>query len=210
VAHDLGNLLSVVETHLEMAQGQDRPEEARARSLDRASKALQHSHGFLRALLTIDRPVNGLRGQIELGSLVRESGALLEPLMGSQVSVTIQCPPEPLLIHGDPLQLEQVLLNLAVNGRDAMPRGGPLALEAGKGPDGRPYFSVADLGDGIPAEIKSRLFQPFFTTKAAGRGLGLGLAMVQGIASAHGAEIEVDSEPGKGSRFTLRFPCLEG
>ncbi|GLH74677.1 hypothetical protein GETHLI_31790 [Geothrix limicola] len=206
VAHDLGNLLSAVGANLEMAQDPSLPEDLRTRSLDLASSALRRGRGFLRALLTIGRPVEEDPGPIELGALLRESGSLLEPLLGAQVTLQVVPPQDPVWIHGDRLQLEQVLLNLAVNGRDAMPRGGPLRLEAGKGSDGRPYLAVMDGGEGIPPDVKDQLFTPFFTTKGPDRGSGLGLAMVQGIARAHGAEIEVHSETGQGSRFTLRFP----
>ncbi len=147
-----------------------------------------------------------LLAAIPEGDLLRESGTLLGPLLGALVSLKVQAPAEPLWIHGDRLQLEQVLLNLAVNGRDAMPRGGVLSLEAGCGPDGRPYLAVADDGQGIPPELREQLFMPFFTTKSADQGSGLGLAMVQGIARAHGADIDMESELGKGSRFILRFP----
>lgn len=210
VAHDLGNLLSAVGANLELAQAEDLSEASRNRSLNLASTALRRGRGFLRSLLTIGRPVEEEPCDIDLGTLLRESGTLLEPLLGAQVSLKVQAPTEPLWIHGDRLQLEQVLLNLAVNGRDAMPQGGVLTLEAGCGPDGRPFLAVADGGQGIPPELRNQLFMPFFTTKPADQGSGLGLAMVQGIAKAHGADIEVESEMGRGSRFLLRFPPAQG
>ncbi len=207
VAHDLGNLVSAVGAHLELAQDPELPEETRARSLARASTALRRSQGFLRALLTIGRPVEDEARPVELGAFLRESGALLEPLLGNLVTLHIVVSAEPLWVHGDRLQLEQVLLNLAVNARDAMPRGGPLSLEAGRDRADRPFLAVSDKGLGIPPEVKAQLFTPFFTTKAPGQGSGLGLAMVHGIARAHGADIEVESEVGQGSRFILRFPA---
>ncbi len=207
VAHDLGNLVSAVGAHLELAQDPELPEETRARSLARASTALRRSQGFLRALLTIGRPVEDEARPVELGAFLRESGALLEPLLGNLVTLHIVVSAEPLWVHGDRLQLEQVLLNLAVNARDAMPRGGPLSLEAGRDRADRPFLVVSDKGLGIPPEVKAQLFTPFFTTKAPGQGSGLGLAMVHGIARAHGADIEVESEVGQGSRFILRFPA---
>ncbi|WLT33073.1 ATP-binding protein [Geothrix sp. PMB-07] len=206
VAHDLGNLISAAGANLELAQDQGLPEASRLRSLGMASTALRRSRGFLRALLTIGRPVEEEPGPIELGQLLRESGALLEPLLGALVTLKVQAPQAPVWIHGDRLQLEQVLLNLAVNGRDAMPKGGLLTLEAGLGADHRPFLAVSDAGQGISPEVKQQLFTPFFTTKSADRGSGLGLAMVQGIARAHGAEIDVESTLGQGSRFILHFP----
>lgn len=207
VAHDLGNLLSAVGANLEIAQDPEFPEATRVRSLDQASTALRRGRGFLRALLTIGRPVVEEDPiPIELGMLLQESASLLDPLLGTLTTLKVITPTTPLWIQGDRLQLEQVLLNLALNGRDAMPKGGPLTLEAGRSPDGRPFLAVSDAGLGIPPEMRDQLFMPFFTTKSPEQGSGLGLAMVQGIARAHGADIEVESEPGKGSRFILRFP----
>jgi len=206
VAHDLGNLISAAGANLELAQDEGLDDAARARSLRLAATALRRSRGFLRALLTIGRPVEAEPGPLELGQLLRESSELLEPLLGGLVKLELLTPPAPVWIHGDRLQLEQVLLNLALNGRDAMPKGGPLRLEAGLGTGNRPFLAVADSGKGIPPDVRRQLFLPFFTTKAPDEGSGLGLAMVQGIARAHRADILVDSEPGRGSRFTVLFP----
>jgi signal transduction histidine kinase len=210
VAHDLGNLLSVAGTNLELAQEPDLAEPDRARSLDRAAQALRRSQAFLRALLAVGKPGVVEPRAVDLAALVRESGMMLEPLLGNLVAMRIVCHGEALFVHGDALQLEQVLLNLAVNGRDAMPRGGALTLEAGRDGQGRPYLAVSDEGEGVPPAIRDQLFLPFFTTKGEGKGSGLGLAMVQGIARSHGATVEVASEPGQGSRFTLRFPVADG
>jgi signal transduction histidine kinase len=207
VAHDLGNLLFAVGANLEIAQDPGFPEAARTHALDQAATALRRGRGFLRALLTIGRPVSEEPpSPIELGNLVQESASLLEPLLGARITLKVDLPSEPLWIQGDHLQLEQVLLNLALNARDAMPGGGPLTLEAGRGADGRPFLAVADAGVGIAPEVRDQVFMPFFTTKGPNHGSGLGLAMVQGIARAHGTEVELESKLGRGSRFILRFP----
>lgn len=211
VAHDLGNLLSAVGAHLDRSGTPGLTAEARARSLAQASLALQRSHAFLRALLAVGRrePSAADWKPLDLPSTLREAAALLEPLLGSGIRLALDLPADPLPILGDPLQIDQVVLNLALNGRDAMPRGGTLTLSAGRGPDGRPFLAVRDEGVGIPTSLRERLFSPFFTTKPVDRGSGLGLAMVQGIARSHGAEVEVVSTPGEGSTFTLRFPTAE-
>ena len=211
VAHDLGNLLSAVGAYLDQARARHLAPEARDRMLAQANLALQRSHAFLRALLAVGRrePEQPQRIPMDLGSALREAGELLEPLLGHGIRLVLALPPEPLTVLADPLQVEQVVLNLALNGRDAMPRGGTLTLAAGTGPQGRPFLSVKDEGEGISATVKERLFTPFFTTKATGRGSGLGLAMVQSIAHGHGAEVEVESLPGRGSTFILRFQAPE-
>ncbi|HJW33035.1 MAG TPA: ATP-binding protein [Holophagaceae bacterium] len=211
VAHDLGNLLSAVSANLEFAQDPHQPPEVRTKSFTQAALALRRSLGFLKALMAVGRPQegrleDGLRPGVDLVQVLREAAGLLEPLLGSLVSLRLDLPTAPLRVKADPSQLEQVLLNLSLNGRDAMPKGGVLTLTAGTTAEGRPFLAVQDEGQGIPDHLRDQLFTPFFTTKGPGRGSGLGLAMVQAIARTHGARIEVESTPGEGSRFTLLFP----
>lgn len=200
VAHDLGNLLSAVGLQLEMARETGEPQ-----YLESAEEALRRSVGFIRALLSVGRPSETLREPLDLNDPVRRATLLLAPVLGSRVELRLDLAPGPLWIRGDALQLEQVLLNLAMNARDAMPEGGRLCLETRSGAEG-PLLRVSDTGVGMSAEVQAQLFQPFFTTKARGSGSGLGLAMVQGIAEAHEARLEVESAPGRGTAFTLRFP----
>jgi signal transduction histidine kinase len=211
VAHDLGNLLSAVGANLEFAQDPGIPEESRTRALAQAQKALHRSLGFLKALLAVGRPSElpgeeGKRPAVDLVHVVREAAGLLEPLLGSLITVRLELPPGPVPVQADPIQLEQVLLNLSVNARDAMPKGGTLTLTVGHLSEGQPFLSVADEGQGIPDHLRAHLFDAFVTTKSPDRGSGLGLAMVQAIVRAHGARIEVDSTPGTGSRFQVVFP----
>lgn len=211
VAHDLGNLLSAVGANLEFAQDGGIPEANRARALTQAQKALQRSLGFLKALLAVGRPSepqgpSGLRPGVDLVHVVREAAGLLEPLLGSLIRVHLDLPEVPVEVEADPIQLEQVLLNLSVNGRDAMPKGGTLTLSVGRTSGGEAFLAVADEGQGIPQQVRDQLFNAFFTTKSPGQGTGLGLAMVQAITRTHGARIEVQSEPGRGSRFQVIFP----
>ncbi len=211
VAHDLGNLLSAVGANLEFAQDPGIPAEGRTRALDQAQKALRRSVGFLKALLAVGRPseapqAEGARHGVNLVQVVREAAGLLEPLLGSLITVHLDLPPDAVEVRADPIQLEQVLLNLSVNGRDAMPKGGTLTLGVGRQGDGRPFLWVADEGQGIPDHLRDHLFEAFVTTKTPDRGSGLGLAMVQAIARAHDAQVEVDSTPGRGSRFRFVFP----
>jgi two-component system, cell cycle sensor histidine kinase and response regulator CckA len=117
-------------------------------------------------------------------------------------------------VRADPGQIEQVVMNLAVNARDAMPRGGRLALETRavrRPPHDDPYvlLSVSDTGSGMDAETRSKLFEPFFTTKAPGEGTGLGLSTVYGIVVQSGGEIDVESEPGRGATFRIHLPVVD-
>ncbi len=211
VAHDLGNLLSAVSANLDLAEEPDLGPEGRARALSQAGLALRRSQTFLRALLAVGRqePAQPERIPMDLALALKTSLETLGPLLGAQVKVALEVSEGPLQVVADPLQVEQLILNLALNGRDAMGRGGLLTLSAGRGPSGQPFLAVRDEGQGIPEAILDRLFIPFFTTKEAGRGSGLGLAMVQSIAQGHGAEVTVTSVEGKGSTFTITFPIPE-
>lgn len=208
IAHDLGNVLSAVTASVELAQDPRLPDEKRALALERATQATRRAKGFIRALLTLGRPMEHTLASLDLNQPVEGALRLLEPLLGSAIALRAELSPAPLLVMADPLEMEQVILNLGVNARDAMPQGGTLTVSTRRDEAGRAVLEVADTGTGIPASIREKLFTPFATTKEPERGSGLGLAMVQGIAKAHGAQLEVESEEGQGTRFRLRFPLL--
>ena len=146
---------------------------------------------------------------------------MLRRLIGEDVDLQTDLAADPSWVKVDPGQLEQVVMNLVVNARDAMPRGGRITIrtrnvdppasvdleETGER-ERRPQvvISISDTGSGIPPEVKAHLFEPFFTTKAAGKGTGLGLATVYGIVKQSGGDIAVESEPGKGATFTVVLP----
>ena len=156
---------------------------------------------------------------LDLNVTVRETEKMLRRMIGKDIRLTTQLSPKLSRVNIDPSQLGQVLMNLAVNARDAMPRGGSLeiataevslAAEAARARELQPgqyvLLSVRDSGSGIPADVRARIFEPFFTTKAEGRGTGLGLAVVHGIVTQSGGTIEVDSHEGQGTTFRLWFP----
>jgi signal transduction histidine kinase len=206
VAHDLGNLLNAVSASLELSQDPRLLPEKRTQALDRASQAMRRAKGFIRALLTLGLPTEQTLASLDLNQPVSTALRLLDPLLGSRITLHAELSSEDLRVMADPLELEQVVLNLGVNARDAMPEGGTLTVRTGRGPDRRPFLDVADTGTGIPESMKAKLFTAFVTTKGPDKGSGLGLAMVQGIAKAHGAELQVESQEGQGTRFILRFP----
>jgi CheY-like chemotaxis protein len=147
---------------------------------------------------------------------------MLQRIVGEQVRLQCQCAPQPLLIHADAGMLDQILMNLVINARDAMPQGGRITIEvsarsfdadtAARQVPARPgsfvCLRVSDTGCGIPPEVLPRIFEPFFTTKDVGKGTGLGLATVFGIVQQHHGWIQVDSQPGQGATFRVFLPHL--
>ena len=145
---------------------------------------------------------------LELSKTVRESRRLLEPLIGAPVVLVIDAPGAA-VIHADPAQIEQVLLNLALNARDAMPSGGTLSIGCRLIEEtGRVELRVADTGHGMDEATRRSAFEPFFTTKPRRQGTGLGLSLVHGIVEASGGSIRLESEPGHGTVLTLSWPAL--
>jgi CheY-like chemotaxis protein len=160
-------------------------------------------------------------GELDLNHAVAKIGRMLQRILGEDISLEIIYAPEQLFLNADSGMLDQILLNLAVNSRDAMPQGGKLLIQTSvwnantaKLAPGQPTtghyarLRVADTGSGIPPEILARIFEPFFTTKETGRGTGLGLATVHGIVQQHQGYIEVSSEVGKGTAFNIYLPLL--
>jgi CheY-like chemotaxis protein len=146
---------------------------------------------------------------VDLNALVAETATLLRRVLGENIELQVRCSAAPLPLHADRGMIDLVLLNLAVNARDAMPEGGTLIVETvreERAGQALARLDVRDSGKGIPAEILPRIFEPFFTTKDVGKGTGLGLATVFGIVQEHGGTIEVDSQPGRGTAFRVFFP----
>jgi len=220
VAHDFNNLLAAILGHadllaLEAAPGTDAAESARTIGL-----AAQRAAELTRQLLAFARLGQHRQEPVDLHAQVEEAVALLARTLDKSIRIErrLEAPRHHLL--GDPGQVQQVIVNLAVNARDAMPAGGTLTLQtaveqvdalgaAGGLPQGEwLVLSVSDTGSGIPPQHLERIFEPFFTTKDEGRGSGLGLATVYGIVKAHGGEVRVYSEVGQGTRFIVSLPLL--
>jgi PAS domain S-box-containing protein len=222
VAHDFNNLLTVINGYSQLLLRKLSVDDPLRANLEQIQKAGERAAGLTRQLLAFSRKqVLELR-VLDLNHVVEEMGPMLERLMGEDVEVRVVLNAARGTVHADPHQLEQVLVNLAVNARDAMPAGGKLLIETAlveregsyvqSHPEARAgrhiMLAVSDDGAGMEEETRRKIFEPFFTTKGVGQGTGLGLSMVQGIVAQSGGHIEVYSEPGQGTTFKIYLPAL--
>ena len=214
VAHDFNNLLTVINGYSEsLLRGE--MEESRHRDLEEISRAGQRASRLTRQLLTFSRRQAVSPKVLDLNEVVREMETLLRRLIGEDVRLATRLDLNLGHIRSDAGQLEQVIMNLAVNARDAMPGGGSLCLETknveGDGVRSGAFVAlgVTDTGCGMDEHTLARIFEPFFTTKGVGRGTGLGLAVVYGVVEQNGGRIDVRSAPGEGTTFTLFLPRVD-
>jgi two-component system cell cycle sensor histidine kinase/response regulator CckA len=224
VAHDFNNLLTVINGYAEILMGQLSKDSPHQAELDEIAKAGQRASLLTRQLLAFSRKQILEPRVLSLNRVATDMENMLRRVIGEDIELVNVMGPDPWPIRADPGQMEQVILNLAVNSRDAMPRGGKLTIEtsnveldekfAGLHPPIRsgPHvlLSVSDTGCGMSKETQDRLFEPFFTTKGQGMGTGLGLATVYGIVKQSGGSIWVYSEPGQGSTFKIYLPRVDG
>jgi PAS domain S-box-containing protein len=218
VAHDFNNLLTVLSGHTDLLlNDSELPAHVRD-SLEQMRDATRRAATLTRQLLAFSRKQVLLPSVLDLRAIVNDMGRMLRRLIGEHIELRVSVAPDLWPVRADQGQIEQALLNLAVNSRDAMPRGGILTItaanrEAGHGPPGESpagravALAVRDSGSGIDPSVRERIFEPFFTTKPRGQGTGLGLAMVYGIVKQSGGSIAVDSAPGAGTTFTLYLPA---
>jgi signal transduction histidine kinase len=214
IAHDFNNLLTVVVGNTEMLT---RLGDERVRDLTAdISSAAARGAGLTRQLLTTARKQLLQPRNVDLRALVRDAQGLLERLIGSHIVLLVELEERIPPVMADPSQLEQIIFNLALNGRDAMPRGGTLRIAVSHvasaeadAPRGWVCISVSDTGVGMDPETQRNIFKPFFTTKGSA-GHGLGLATVHGIVQQSGGRIEVTSASGRGSQFVIHLPVMVG
>jgi len=218
VAHDFNNLLTVILSCSEAmreAQAEGRPVDPE--DVEQIQEAGERARDFTGQLLAFARKQVISPVPTDLNGVVQASERLLRRVIGEDIVLEVHPQPGLWLAACDPGQMEQLLLNLAVNARDAMPRGGKLAIEtrnvlldpggdAASGSGQWVQLVVRDSGSGMSPEVQERLFEPFFTTKEMGKGTGLGLATVHGIVTQNGGRVLVESEPGRGTTFEIRFP----
>jgi PAS domain S-box-containing protein len=204
VAHDFNNLLMAISGYTELAVAHADDPERRRDDLGQIAAATERASELTRQLLAFARRQSLELELVDLNDGVTQARRLLEPLLGEDVALALRLDPALGGIRGDEGQLTQVLVNLAVNARDAMPDGGTLTIATANEPD-RVVLTVSDTGHGIDPDASEHLFEPFFTTKGIGRGTGLGLATVHGIVEQLGGRISVESSRGAGATFQIAF-----
>jgi PAS domain S-box-containing protein len=222
VAHDFNNILQIMRGYTELAHGKTKDTPVGA-YLERVLKAADGASHVVRQLMALSRREILRPRNLDVNMLISDLMQVLHRLIGEDIELTVRTGAQPFVVLGDAAMLEQVLLNLCVNARDAMPKGGELTIETGllradaefsrqhgwcrEGP----YVAirVTDTGMGISAENRLHVFEPFFTTKEAGKGTGLGLSMAYGIVQQHRGLMDVESEPGRGASFRIYLPAVD-
>ena len=220
IAHDLNNVLTPLLMGSKLLASGRAPVNPQG-LLDTMVASAGRGANLIKQLLAFAGGIQGQRSPVRLDRLIAEARGLLEHTLPKSIQIQTAVDPHCPLVLGDATELSQVLMNLCINSRDAMPNGGTLAIEAtsiqlngnasGMHPDARPGWyvlvKVTDTGTGMSPEILDRIFDPFFTTKELGKGTGLGLATSQGIVKSHGGFVTVYSEPGNGSKFSVFLPA---
>lgn len=223
LAHDFNNILGIITACSELLRTRVDSGAEASQYIDTVKKAAERGASLTRQLLAFSRKQVAQPRVLDLNERLKEVSKLIRPLMGDDVEIAIVARSSPAIVEADPAQLDQVVLNLAVNARDAMPRGGRFIIETSTvdfddsiADQHRPLtagryvmLAVSDTGTGMDRETSSRIFEPFFTTKETGKGTGLGLATVYGIIQQAGGQILVYSEPGRGTTFKAYLPCAD-
>jgi PAS domain S-box-containing protein len=223
VAHDFNNLLTVINGYVELALGAGAMDNALRADLEQVQDAGQRAADLTRRLLAFSRQQVLEMGPLDVNAAIEGMTQMLQRIIGEDVRLHLHLDPAGAVVRADQGQLEQMILNLAVNARDAMPQGGTLLLSTqrlrlavgaaatrlGLDPGDYVRVTVRDTGVGMDALVQGHIFEPFFTTKEVGEGTGLGLAMVYGVVQDFGGAIEVDSVPGAGATFEIYLPLLQ-
>jgi two-component system cell cycle sensor histidine kinase/response regulator CckA len=213
IAHDFNNLLTGILSYSDLILQELRPGDPLRNDVEQIRDAGQRAAGLTRQLLAFSRRQLLRPRVVSLNAAVNELAPMLQRLIGPEIKLETDLDPELGKVFVDPAQVEQALVNLTLNARDAMPTGGELRISTTNVDlDGEPHVSlrVSDTGVGIDPSTQARIFEPFFTTKQGGGGRGLGLSTVYGIMVQSGGRVTVDSVPGRGATFTLQFPRYYG
>ena len=224
IAHDFNNLLTIITGYSDLLLQQMRHGDPNLELVEEIHRAGERSASLTRQLLVFSRKQVVAPKVVDLQAVVIDAEKMLRRLIGEDIRLETRLGTRLLLVRADPGQLDQVLMNLAVNARDAMPRGGRLTIatgvveldgdytrvRVGVRPGPHALLSVSDTGGGMTPEVMGRIWEPFYTTKGVGNGSGLGLSVVHGIVEQAGGFIEVESAPGVGTTFEIYLPSVEG
>ena len=223
IAHDFNNILSVIAGYSSLVQMQIEESNPLRKYVDEILSSSERATNLTRSLLAFSRKQPVSLAPTNINNCVKGAEKILRRLIPEDVEISISLAPEDIIIMADATQVDQILINLAANARDAMKAGGRLTIETrrlkrAEGPQTIPGFNdpgqyalltVSDTGCGIEVSTREKIFDPFFTTKEPGKGTGLGLSTVYGIVKQHDGHIDVSSEPGKGTTFSVYFPAIE-
>jgi PAS domain S-box-containing protein len=210
IAHDFNNLLTIINGYTDWMLREMKPEDPFREQLAEVRGAGERCAELTQQLLAFSRKQIVRTGPLDLNGLIRESQGILDRVLGEDIRISARLAEDLGVINADRGQMHQVLMNLALNARDAMPGGGTLTIETRNVRDSPEILlEVRDTGQGIDESTRRHLFEPFFTTKKGSRNSGLGLAIVFGIVSHGGGRIEVNSQPGAGAEFRIYMPRIE-
>jgi PAS domain S-box-containing protein len=223
IAHDFNNILQAVSGYVQLLSAAEEMPDSSAPYLKGIDDSVARASELVRRMLTFSRKMEPVLRPLDLNQEVGQAVKVLERVLPKMVTIETRLSPDRLVINGDPQQLEQVLLNLGTNARDAMPQGGTLTIETEPfhlseedartrlelGPGDYARLKVSDTGVGMDEVTLQQIFDPFFTTKEVGKGTGLGLSMVYGIVEGHRGSLSCQSTPGKSTTFSLCFPALD-
>ncbi len=206
VAHDFNNLLQAMLNHIELVRGERVDAAQMAATMAELEAEIRRGSSLTRQLLLFSRRETAKAELLDLNEVVASAAEFLRRLIRANIAVGLELADEPLPVTADRGQIDQVLMNLALNAADAMPAGGRLTIRSGREGQEWVWFAAEDTGTGIPVEIRDRIFEPFFTTKGKERGTGLGLSVVHGIVTQHRGEVELRDVAGGGASFHVRLP----
>ena len=219
IAHDFNNLLTVISGNLQLLEAEAPADAALRETIESAARAVERGTTLTRKLLAFSRRQRLLPRALRPARLLADLAAMLGRTLGERIAVSAACPHDVSAVYADPGELEAALINLALNARDAMPGGGHLKIAASTrhvdghddatilAPGSYVVFSVTDTGTGMSPEVLAHALEPFFTTKEAGKGSGLGLSMVYGFVRQSGGHVQIHSQPGRGTRVELWLPA---
>jgi two-component system cell cycle sensor histidine kinase/response regulator CckA len=209
IAHDFNNLLAVIRNYAQFLI-EDLPEGSQSREdLEQIRRAVDRATSLTRQLLIFARKERSAPRPLQLNEIVGDTQRLLHRTLGEDIHLRTRLDPGLPSVELDPGQAEQVLINLALNARDAMPAGGTLTISTARGEDDTVLLTVSDTGTGMPPDVADRAFEPFFTNKPEGKGTGLGLAMVYGVITGAGGNVDLQTSQGEGTTLTLSLPATD-